>query len=331
MVRNLTVGDRIKGLDDTNSETWCTVAAVSYTGVGELYGNYTRYHLVLNESSSEVVEHGAVGPRTVDSLHRVLTDCPFAIDEAGTKFSAMGNYNRPVSRRSLTVEDHLTVHMVLLELVRRTGTFWMSEAIYGDVRSTRLEAPEIIDLMIQCLDEEDANATTCVNFELAAAQFVDTQFSSTAGAAAGSGTSGSGSGSSGSGSSGSGSGAGGSHRGESYSEVIHRAFPGLGHAGKPGSVSFAARQTANREDINTMHVVVGTVVAVVIIGVAVVIFIVYGGRKAKKYRDLRVTERKISPVETVHADVDTDLVDVPDVPTTKIAWDTHAETDEVEL
>ena len=72
---------------------WCTVAAVEPTGADDLYGNFTFGHFVLRDG--HVVPNGKHhGARHVADKWLLRTDCPFGVDESGTVFSALSDFNR---------------------------------------------------------------------------------------------------------------------------------------------------------------------------------------------------------------------------------------------
>jgi hypothetical protein len=89
IVKELAVGDKIEGLDADKQPALCTVEAVGMFGHGALYGNYTEDHFVLDPATGNVMQHGAVGKRTVEDKYEVLTSCPVGLDEAGTGFTPM--------------------------------------------------------------------------------------------------------------------------------------------------------------------------------------------------------------------------------------------------
>lgn len=83
------MGVTAQGVQDHN----CNVVAIGSNGEGDVYGNYMSHHFVLNENETAVSAHGENGELRTDSLFDVLLDCSFGVDEAGTKFSAMADYN----------------------------------------------------------------------------------------------------------------------------------------------------------------------------------------------------------------------------------------------
>jgi hypothetical protein len=99
-VIDLQKGDMVQGMDaNLNFVNTCTVIHVVEWGEGALYGNYTSDHYMLDQSTNSVLEHGEVGPWTLEKKYTVLTTCPMAMDESGQFFSpldgavAEGNVN----------------------------------------------------------------------------------------------------------------------------------------------------------------------------------------------------------------------------------------------
>lgn len=165
------MGITAEGVQDPN----CNVVAIGSNGLGPVYGNYTSRHFLLQDNGT-VAEHGEIGEPHTDSLFDVLLDCPFGIDEVGTKFSAMANYyssrddSPPVS-----IGHHLIVYQTLLGLVRKTGTFWMYSKSYKNITDAQIKQSVIIDLMMECLNSV-IDKRPCARLEEAAKIFVEEQF-----------------------------------------------------------------------------------------------------------------------------------------------------------
>ena len=89
IVKELAVGDTIEGLDADKRPALCTVEAIGQFGHGALYGNYTEDHFMLDPATGNIMQHGAVGNRTMEDKYDVMTSCPVALDEAGSGFTPM--------------------------------------------------------------------------------------------------------------------------------------------------------------------------------------------------------------------------------------------------
>eukprot|EP00964_Phaeocystis_antarctica_P064570 scaffold38855_cov59-Phaeocystis_antarctica.AAC.1 len=101
IVKELTVGDKIEGLDAEKQPALCTVEAIGMFGHGALDGNYTEDHFVLDPTTGNVMQHGAVGNRTVEDRYDVMMSCPVGLDEAGTGFTPITDDAREASHKGL--------------------------------------------------------------------------------------------------------------------------------------------------------------------------------------------------------------------------------------
>merc|ERR1712127_1118005 len=108
-------------------------------GHGALYGNYTEDHFVLDPATGNVMQHGAVGKRTVEDKYEVLTSCPVGLDEAGTGFTPMD------------------------------GGYWFSASAYSDFESVVKHGPELCAAMLACAGD----GIECDELERISTLFVD--------------------------------------------------------------------------------------------------------------------------------------------------------------
>ena len=86
-VKDLTVGDRICGLDKNQSPATCVVETVGGIGRGLVYDNYTDEHYAFNTKNSSVQRHGTNGIQTVKSKYIVVTSCLLGVNKAGIGFT----------------------------------------------------------------------------------------------------------------------------------------------------------------------------------------------------------------------------------------------------
>eukprot|EP00591_Stephanopyxis_turris_P010788 CAMPEP_0195507272 /NCGR_PEP_ID=MMETSP0794_2-20130614/747_1 /TAXON_ID=515487 /ORGANISM="Stephanopyxis turris, Strain CCMP 815" /LENGTH=695 /DNA_ID=CAMNT_0040633901 /DNA_START=1 /DNA_END=2085 /DNA_ORIENTATION=+ len=104
-VKDLKVGDSIKGLNMDGEESYCKVESVGEFGFGPLYGNYTDDHFIYfppgnnNQSKSIIVPHGKKGAVTNETKYEVLTSCPLGLEQSGKAFTPIdgdfcGNYKK---------------------------------------------------------------------------------------------------------------------------------------------------------------------------------------------------------------------------------------------
>ena len=169
IVKELVVGDKIEGLDADKQPALCTVEAVGMFGHGALYGNYTEDHFVLDPATGNVMQHGAVGKRTVEDKYEVLTSCPVGLDEAGTGFTPMDGDFCGKSTSEMSWSDYLLIHASMLRIVRATGGYWFSASAYSDFASVVKHGPELCAAMLACAGDD----IKCDELERISTLFVD--------------------------------------------------------------------------------------------------------------------------------------------------------------
>lgn len=173
IVKELAVGDKIEGLDADKQPALCTVEAVGMFGHGALYGNYTEDHFVLDPATGNVVQHGAVGKRTVEDKYEVMTSCPVALDEAGTGFTPMDGDFCGKSTSEMSWSDYLLIHASMLRIVRATGGYWFSASAYSDFESVVKQGPKLCAAMLACA----GGRFECNELERISTLFVDNYLS----------------------------------------------------------------------------------------------------------------------------------------------------------
>jgi len=169
IVKELAVGDKIEGLDADKQPALCTVEAVGKFGHGALYGNYTEDHFVLDPATGNVMQHGAVGKKTVEDKYEVLTSCPVGLDEAGTGFTPMDGDFCGKSTSEMGWSDYLLIHASMLRIVRATGGYWFSASAYSDFESVVKHGPELCAAMLACAGD----GIECDELERISTLFVD--------------------------------------------------------------------------------------------------------------------------------------------------------------
>jgi hypothetical protein len=169
IVKELAVGDKIEGLDADKQPALCTVEAVGMFGHGALYGNYTEDHFVLDPATGNVMQHGAVGKRTVEDKYEVLTSCPVGLDEAGTGFTPMDGDFCGKSTSEMGWSDYLLIHASMLRIVRATGGYWFSASAYSDFEAMVRHGPELCAAMLACAGD----GIECDELERISTLFVD--------------------------------------------------------------------------------------------------------------------------------------------------------------
>ena len=133
------------------------------------YGNYTEDYFVLDPATGNVMQHGAVGNRTVEDRYDVMTSCPVGLDEAGTGFTPMDGGFCGKSTSEMGWSDYLLIHASMLRIVRATGGYWFSASAYSDFDSVVQHGPEFCAAMLACA----GNSTECDELERIAKLFID--------------------------------------------------------------------------------------------------------------------------------------------------------------
>ena len=202
-VKELAIGDTIEGLDAGKQPALCTVEAIGMFGHGPLYGNYTKDHFVLDPATGNVVQHGAVGKRTVEDKYEVMTSCPAGLDEAGTGSTLLDGDFCGESTGEMAWSDYLLIHASLLRIVRATGGYWFSASAYDDFDSIKQHGPELCAALLACAGA----GTECNELERICALFIHGHYLS-----------------------------------DDAHEATLKAMPDIGEVGAPGSVSFVVSE-----------------------------------------------------------------------------------------
>jgi len=203
IVKELTVGDKIEGLDADKQPALCTVEAIGKFGYGALYGNYTEDHFVLDPATGNVAQHGKLGNRTVEDKYEVMTSCPVGLDEAGTGFTPLDGDFCGESTGEMAWSDYLLIHASILRIVRATGGYWFSASAYDDFDSVKQHGPELCAAMLACAGA----GTECNELERISALFIHGHYLS-----------------------------------DDAHEATLKAMPDIGEVGAPGSVSFVVSE-----------------------------------------------------------------------------------------
>ena len=234
VVKELKTGDKIEGLDADKQPALCTVEAIGQFGQGALYGNYTVDHFVLDPTTGNVKQHGAVGNLTFEDKYEVMTSCPVGLDEAGTGFTPMDGDFCGKNTSEMGWSDYLLIHASILRIVRATGSYWFSASAYSDFESVVQHGPAFCAAMLACA----GTGTECDELERISALFIDSYLTDDA------------------------------------REASHKGLPGIGVVGAPGSASFVISQGRAGSTERTVLIAAGTVAVVVmlvVVGVVVTI------------------------------------------------------------
>jgi putative component of membrane protein insertase Oxa1/YidC/SpoIIIJ protein YidD len=172
-VKDLKAGDLIRGLDESKAPATCTVEAVGSFGTGEVYGNYTQGHYILNSNSGDVAAHGMEQAMSIQEKYDVLTSCPLGVDETGTAFTALDTDFCGGFSKEMSWSDYLLLHKAILRMVRGTGGYWFSGSSYRDFGFLKTHAPIVCATMLRCVKDHG----DCLEFEDASIHFIENALS----------------------------------------------------------------------------------------------------------------------------------------------------------
>ena len=258
VVKELKTGDKIEGLDADKQPALCTVEAIGQFGQGALYGNYTVDHFVLDPTTGNLKQHGAVGNLTFEDRYDVMTSCPVGIDEAGTGFTPLDGGFCGKSTSEMNWSDYLLIHKSMLQIVRATGGYWFSASAYKDFGSVVQHGPELCAAMLACAGA----GTECDDLEKLATLFIDNYVTDDA------------------------------------REASLKGMPGLGKVGAPGSVSFVVSQGKACSTEHIVLITAGTVAVVAMLLVVGVVATVHHRRRKQSTPaaiELEPSNRKLDP------------------------------------
>ena len=235
IVKELAVGDRIEGLDADKRPALCTVEAIGQFGHGALYGNYTEDHFMLDPATGNIMQHGAIGNRTVEDKYDMMTSCPVALDEAGSGFTPMDGGFCGKNTSKMGWSDYLLIHASMLRIVRATGAYWFSASAYRDFASVAQHGPELCAAMLACAGA----GAECNELERISALFINSDYLT-----------------------------------DDARNATMKGMPGLGEVGTPGSVSFVVSQGKARSTEHRVLIAAGAVAGAAMISLLLVVTVV---------------------------------------------------------
>jgi len=168
-VRNLGVGDTVRGYDSNLKPGLCKVEAIGSFETGTVYGNYTADHFVYNPKTNSLQEHGEVGSKKTIDIYDMISDCPLIEDESGKRFGPMDSDFCGEDIKALSWKSYLLLHKAILNVVRETGTFWFSSSSYKDMATVKTFAPSVCKNMLRCI----RNNKRCKHLENASQKFIN--------------------------------------------------------------------------------------------------------------------------------------------------------------
>lgn len=195
-VRDLKVGDQIKGLDEEKKEAVCNVMSIFQSGKGKFYGNYTAGHYIYNSEKDMVVTHGngkdgeteldfgiPGNPKggssnkkietTTDDMYDVFTDCPLGVDESGVSFTGISINLCKGEMGDLSWTEYLSLHAGLLRLIISTGIHDYSA--FRSLEKARQNLGGVCKAMIKCIrsDGKENEEERCRTLEEKSQVFYD--------------------------------------------------------------------------------------------------------------------------------------------------------------
>jgi len=168
-VRDLRIGDTVRGYDNELKPALCKVEAIGRFGTGTVYGNYTTDHFVYNSGKKRLQEHGKVGTEDFIDKYDMISDCPLIEDESGKRFGPMDSDFCGGNMKDLSWKDYLLLHKAILNVVRETGSFWFSSSSYKDMTVVKKFAPRVCKHMLLCVK----NNKRCNKLEEASRMFIN--------------------------------------------------------------------------------------------------------------------------------------------------------------
>ena len=202
IVKDLKVGDIIKGWDENMETTKCKVTAIGKYAPKNMYDGYTSDHSVFSSKQNGMVEHGRKGRHTFEDAYEVLTDCPLATDEDYVKFAGFGH----CGRGKLEWSDYLVLWDAMSTIVEGSDVDFYSADTYKNMGNIVTKRKEICDLVLACADAENDDDVACVSLELYMEEVVNNELK------------------------------------DDKKELALNRFPNIGYASREGSPSLAFRE-----------------------------------------------------------------------------------------
>ncbi len=168
-VKDIKIGDTVRGYDADLSPTTCKVEAIGSFGVGAVYGNYTADHYVFNPYFGTVEQHGMTGPESWEEKFDLISDCPLIEDEMGKRFAPIDSDFCGGEMKDMSWSDYLLLHRSILNVVRESGAFWFQGSSYSDMTKVQKLAPKVCKNMVKCMK----NNKNCKQLEKASQRFIN--------------------------------------------------------------------------------------------------------------------------------------------------------------
>ena len=190
---------------------------------------------MLDPAKGNIMQHGAVGNRTVEDKYDMMTSCPVALDEAGSGFTPMDGGFCGKNTSKMGWSDYLLIHASMLRIVRATGAYWFSASAYRDFASVAQHGPELCAAMLACAGA----GAECNELERISALFINSDYLT-----------------------------------DDARNATMKGMPGLGEVGTPGSVSFVVSQGKARSTEHRVLIAAGAVAGAAMISLLLVVTVV---------------------------------------------------------
>ena len=166
-VRNLSVGDTIRGLDKDLNPADCLVQAIGPYGNGTVYGNYTDDHYILNPAANVVLPNGNSSVSSEVDKYSVLTSCPVGLDESGVGFTPFDSDF--FGANTVSWSDYVFIHHKIVDIVKIVGSFVFSPQTYTSMEEVSEYTQAFYTTLLACTKDP----TSCDAFEMASLELVE--------------------------------------------------------------------------------------------------------------------------------------------------------------
>jgi len=155
--RDVTASDSLVGVDGGS----CAVVTVTnVTSNGTARGQFTADHLVAFKNLSGVAPHGRLEEERHVDLVNIATTCPLTATADGTYFTPISTVFCP----QMSMAQYMRLYGAIMAIVSRTGTFWFDPSIYRiqpRERESTLNATEA-RLILSSMSPSDVNENVTV-------------------------------------------------------------------------------------------------------------------------------------------------------------------------
>jgi hypothetical protein len=166
-VRDLSIGDTIRGLDKDLNPADCLVQAIGPYGNGTVYGNYTDDHYILNPVANVVLPNGNSSVSSEVDKYSVLTSCPVGLDESGVGFTPFDSDF--FGANTVSWSDYVLIHRAIVDIVKVVGSFVFSPQTYTSMEEVSEYTHAFYTTLLTCTKDPKS----CDAFEMASLELVE--------------------------------------------------------------------------------------------------------------------------------------------------------------